>query len=347
VRVTAVLRGGLLALTAAVLFGASAPLVQRFGASLGPFATAALLYAGAAAAGGLLRRAPAAEAGLRAADIPRILMIAGAGAVVAPVALAWGLQHTSAISGSLVLSLEAVFTALLARIVYREHMGRRIVLALCLLTAGAAILAIDRGREGTAQVAGIAAMMLATFAWAVDNTLSRSLAERDPGQVVLVKGVLGAAATTTIAFAVREPSPVLAQALILLAVGATAYGLSLRFYLLAQRNFGAARTASVFSFAPFIGAVLAALLGDRSSGPLLGAAAALMLCGVVIHLREQHQHVHRHEAMDHEHAHTHDDLHHGHAHDPPVHGSHSHWHRHEELTHGHPHAPDAHHQHRH
>jgi drug/metabolite transporter (DMT)-like permease len=347
VRVTEVLRGGLLALTAAILFGASAPLVQRFGASLGPFATAALLYAGAALAGGLLRRAPGAEAAVRAADIPRLLMIAAAGAVAAPVALAWGLQHTSAISGSLVLSLEAVFTALLARIAYREHMGRRIVLALCLLTVGAVILAADRSRDGAAQLAGIVAIMVATFAWAIDNTLSRSLAERDPGQVVLVKGVLGAAATTTIAFAVREPSPALTQALVLLAVGATAYGLSLRFYLLAQRNFGAARTASVFSFAPFIGAVLAVVLGDRPSGPLLVVGAALMLCGVVIHLREQHQHMHRHEAMEHEHAHMHDDLHHAHAHDPPVHGSHSHWHRHEGLTHSHPHAPDAHHRHTH
>jgi drug/metabolite transporter (DMT)-like permease len=92
---------------------------------------------------------------------------------------------------------------------------------------------------------------------------------------VLVKGVLGAAATTTIAFAVLEPAPErprrwpFSRRFV-----CTAYGLSLRFYLLAQRNFGAARTASVFSLAPFIGAVLAALLGDRSSGPLLVVAAA-------------------------------------------------------------------------
>ncbi|MEP7283480.1 MAG: EamA/RhaT family transporter, partial [Rubrivivax sp.] len=45
------LRGGLLALLAAVLFGVSTPLVQRFGAGVGAFTTAALLYAGAAAAG--------------------------------------------------------------------------------------------------------------------------------------------------------------------------------------------------------------------------------------------------------------------------------------------------------
>lgn len=38
-----------MALLAAALFGISTPLVQRFGAGLGAFSTAALLYAGAAA----------------------------------------------------------------------------------------------------------------------------------------------------------------------------------------------------------------------------------------------------------------------------------------------------------
>ena len=49
------LKGGLLALLAAALFGLSTPLVQRFGAGLGPFTTAALLYAGAAIVACVLR----------------------------------------------------------------------------------------------------------------------------------------------------------------------------------------------------------------------------------------------------------------------------------------------------
>ena len=39
------LRGGLLAVLAALLFGLSTPLIQRLGAGLGAFTTAALLYA--------------------------------------------------------------------------------------------------------------------------------------------------------------------------------------------------------------------------------------------------------------------------------------------------------------
>ena len=84
--------------------------------------------------------------------------------------------------------------------------------------------------------------MLATAAWGVDNTLSRGVAERDPSQVVMAKGALGAAATALLAWVAAEPWPRAATAVALFAVGATGYGLSLRFYLLAQRAFGAART---------------------------------------------------------------------------------------------------------
>jgi hypothetical protein len=133
----------------------------------------------------------------------------------------------------------------------------------------------------------------------------------------------------------------------LLLVGATGYGLSLRFYLLAQRAFGAARTGSVFAFAPFIGAGLAVLLGDRSAGWLMAGGGVLMLAGILLHLAESHAHEHEHDALEHEHAHRHDDGHHDHAHDPMPAGPHSHWHRHEPTRHSHAHVPDAHHGHWH
>jgi drug/metabolite transporter (DMT)-like permease len=114
------LRGGLLALLAAVLFGISTPLVQRAGAGLGAFTTAALLYSGAAAVGLLSRQRIEREARLQRSDMPRLLAMAGFGAVMGPVALAWGLQRTSGTSASLMLTLEALFTAVLAWRLYRE-----------------------------------------------------------------------------------------------------------------------------------------------------------------------------------------------------------------------------------
>lgn len=341
------LRGGALALLAALLFGVSTPLVQRFGSGLGAFSTAALLYAGAATLGLVLRQPVQREARLQRRDLTRLITMASFGAVLGPVALAWGLQRTSGTSASLMLTLEALFTVLLAWKLYHETMGRRVWLALLLLLAGAVLLVLEQGRLGGVAFTGLLAVLLATAAWGVDNTLSRALAERDPAQVVLVKAALGAGATSVLALAMGEPLPTAAAALNLFAVGAIGYGLSLRCYLLAQRAFGAARTGSVFAFAPFMGALAALALGERSaSGPLAGAGL-LMLVGVLLHLAEKHSHEHEHQALVHEHAHTHDDGHHTHAHDPMPTGPHSHLHQHEPTRHSHPHGPDVHHSHRH
>ncbi len=344
------LRGGLLALLAAVLFGISTPLVQQFGAGLGAFSTAALLYAGAAAVGLLSRQPTGLEARLRRSDLPRLLAMAAFGAAIGPVALAWGLQHTSGTSASLMLTLEALFTAVLAWRLYRETMDGRVWTAMALLLAGGMVLVLDQGlrsESGSAQLWGLLAVLLATAAWGVDNTLSRALAERDPGQVVMAKALLGATATGALGWVFGEPLPSALAALALLAIGATGYGLSLRLYLLAQRAFGAARTGSVFAFAPFIGAAFAVGLGDRSASGLMLLGSVLMLAGVVLHLAESHGHEHDHEALEHEHAHRHDDGHHDHVHDVMPAGAHSHRHQHAPMRHAHPHVPDAHHAHRH
>lgn len=341
------LRGGLLALLAATLFGLSTPLVQGAGRDLGPFTTAALLYAGAALAAGLLRQPATLEARLQRVDLPRLVAMAFLGAVIGPVALAWGLQHTSGTSASLMLTLEAVFTALLAWCWYGETLDRRVGAAVLLLLAGGVALVLEQGLAGRVQLLGLSAVAVATLAWGLDNTLSRALAERDPAQVVLVKALLGVTATAALALVRGEGLPGWPAGLALLAIGVGGYGLSLRFYLLAQRAFGAARTGSVFAFAPFVGALGALLLGERPGSWLLVLGGVLMLAGVLLHLAESHEHEHLHEALAHEHAHTHADGHHLHVHEPMPEGAHSHWHRHPALRHRHPHAPDAHHTHRH
>jgi drug/metabolite transporter (DMT)-like permease len=245
------------------------------------------------------------------------------------------------------LTLEALFTAVLAWRLYRETMDGRVWAAMALLLAGGLLLVLDQGRTGGAQVWGLLAVLLATAAWGVDNTLSRALAARDPAQVVWAKALLGTTATASLALAFEEPLPSAWAAAALLAIGATGYGLSLRFYLLAQRAFGAARTGSVFAFAPFIGAGLAVALGDRSASGLMLLGSGLMLAGVVLHLAESHSHLHLHDALDHAHAHRHDDGHHDHLHDPMPVGAHSHRHLHAAVQHAHAHVPDAHHAHRH
>lgn len=339
-------RGVGLAVLAAIAFGLATPLVARFGKGLGAFSTAACLYGGAALVGVVLRRFRRGSGHpLRRGDRVRLVAMAVIGATVAPALLAFGLQHTGATSASLVLNLEAIFTLILAALVYREPLGARAITAAVVMLGGGTLLVTQTGDLGTAGV-GLLAVAAATAAWGVDNTLSRPLAEAEPLTVVALKAGLGAALALAVAVIAGEPSPRATDVLALLAVGAVGYGGSLALYLNAQRHLGAGRTGSVFALGPFVGALVAIALGDRELGWATAVAATLFALGVWLHLAEAHAHGHVHEAMEHEHFHRHDDGHHDHGHDEgevvPA-GGHSHRHGHERLEHEHPHAPDLHH----
>ena len=341
-----IVRGVGLAALAALAFGVTTPIVAWAGRGQGPLTTAALLYAGAAVVAVVLRIfARRSHAPLRRTDAGRLLAVAIIGAAIAPTLLAWGLQRAGATTGSLLLNLEAVFTVFLARAFYREPIGLRVALAVTAMAAGGVALTADTMTAAAFGLLGALAVIGATAAWALDNTLTRTLAEREPLEVILVKAGLGAAITSIAALAWGESLPTLRAAAVLLACGATGYGISLRLYLLAQRRIGAGRTGSVFALAPFVGAALAWLLGDRSAGPWTLGAVTLFGVGVYLHVTERHAHPHIHPHLEHDHVHRHDDGHHDHAHVPAVRGEHAHPHQHGPLEHEHDHAPDLHHDH--
>ena len=59
-----------------------------------------------------------------------------AGGVVAPLLLVFGLVRTDAAAASLLLNLEAVLTALIAWVAFRENVDRRVFLGLMAIVAG-------------------------------------------------------------------------------------------------------------------------------------------------------------------------------------------------------------------
>jgi drug/metabolite transporter (DMT)-like permease len=330
-----IVSGALFAIASALAFGATAPLIGHFGAHLGPWSTAALLYIGAALATRPSIRPASRERPITPGALRRIAVCGILGAMLAPAALAWGIAHTGALSASLALSMESAFTIAIAAAVFREHIGARVVL---LVANG----------NGAAAGIGVAAVLFATLLWAIDNAITGTLAGTDPSTIVVVKSTVGVVASVAAALIAREALPSAFTGVALIATGAVGYGVSLRWYLLAQRRFGVARTASLFAVAPFFGAALAYALGERTtSAPAIAAAAALIAAGVALHLSERHAHRHRHARQRHAHAHSHDDAHHDHVHEMLPDGPHSHEHDHTARTHAHPHGPDEHHAHTH
>ncbi|SNS27989.1 Permease of the drug/metabolite transporter (DMT) superfamily [Noviherbaspirillum humi] len=348
------------ALLAAVLFGASTPLAKILGAEAAPVLLAGLLYAGSGIGLGiwlLARRArpdrAAETAGvLTAGDYPWLAGAVLSGGMLGPVMLMTGLAQVQGSTASLLLNLEGVLTALLAWFVFREQFDRRIFIGMVLIIAAGLVLA---GQSGWNQVNGFGmpwgelCIAAACLCWAIDNNLTRKVANGDALQIAMIKGLAAGAVNLGIALGwLNHPLPALPQATAAGLVGFAGYGLSLVLFVLALRHLGTARTGAYFSLAPFVGASLSLLLLGDQPGPLFWLAALLMAAGIWLHLTERHSHTHRHEPLAHSHSHAHDE-HHQHPHDGAWDGSepHIHFHRHAPLVHKHPHFPDAHHRHHH
>ena len=340
------------ALLGAALFGASTPIAKLLVGEIEPVMLAGLLYAGSGLGLGLWL---AARALISPSDErPRFAAgdykwLAGAvisGGVVGPALLMLALTATSASAASLLLNLEAVFTALLAWFVFRENFDRRLLLGMSLIVCGGVILGWQPGEMATSWPA--LAVAGACLGWALDHNITRKISAGDPVKIAGVKGLAAGTVNLCVAatFGAALPASELAAAAAL--VGLLGYGVSLALFVVALRLLGTARTGAYFSTAPFIGAAASfALLGEAPDASFW-AASVLMAAGVALHLTERHRHLHRHEAMTHIHPHTHDE-HHRHEHDFSRDGAepHSHTHEHGPLSHSHAHFPDIHHRHRH
>ncbi len=349
------LKPHLAVLGSAILFGVGTPLAKLLLGEIHPVALAGLLYAGVFFGLGaylgykrLRGRSPktARETPLERRDLPWLAGAILAGGIIAPICLMLGLSHVSGFTGSLLLNFEAVATALIAVLLFKENAGRGVWTALALMTAGGVLLSWNSG-GGRVEAAGPLLILAAMAGWGLDNNLTRQISDKDPVQIAMVKGLFSGAASLILAFALGKGIALQLPVAGGLAVGALCYGLSLVLFIKGLKGLGAFRTGALFSLAPFAGALASVLvLGDRVR-PAMAAAGLLMAAAATLVVREKHVHAHHHGRLSHAHAHIHSDMHHGHPHEPAVREPHSHEHIHEEMDHVHGHWPDSSHRHIH
>lgn len=344
-------RGLLRCALAAALFGVTTPAAAQLAAELGPFLLAGLLYLGAGLASlpslrhGLPPRTSIARSwrGLATAVV--------LGGAVGPVLLAGGLLYTPAATASLLLNLELVFTALLAAVFFREHLGRPVVFGTACVVAGGVTL----GWSGSPELRwGAVLIAAACLCWGIDNCVTAALDDFAPGHITLVKGFVAGSANLAIGLALGDGDRLAVDTVLpALAIGGIGYGLSITLWVAGARELGAARAQLVFSTAPFVGAVVAWVWFDEPVVAAQVGALVLGAIGVLAVMRSDHGHGHEHQPVAHDHEHRHDDGHHdGHPHASsadidaaPL--RHQHAHAHPPQLHTHPHVPDIHHRHTH
>lgn len=344
-------------LAAAFLFGSAAPLAKMGLVGTGPVTLASLIYLGSG--GGMavyrlinhLRGIVPAESPLTRQSVPWIIGASFFGAVLATTCLTLSIRLIPAWQASVLLSFEAVATALVAAVLFSEYTGRRIWIALSCITLACITLAWQPDQPFGLSP-GALGIIFTCFCWGIDTSCSRQIAGRDPHAIVMYKGLFAAMVTFCIGRVLGEPFPEPAAGAFALILGLTGFGGLMTFcFLKALRDLGPARTGSYFGINPVFGVITGLILFRDTPGLIFIPATGLMLAGIVLLLTEQHCHLHTHPPLVHDHRHRHDD-HHTHAHpdgtNPPGPGGyHSHLHAHEEQTHEHPHTPDLHHQHVH
>jgi drug/metabolite transporter (DMT)-like permease len=270
-----------------------------------------------------------------------------AGGIAGPALLMYGLRRTDASTASLLLNLEAVFTAALAWVAFRENVDRRIFAGMLAIVAGGVLLSW----EHAPRLAGVSGPLLiagACLAWALDNNLTRRVSGGDAVTIAALKGLVAGTVNLALALAMGAHLPAPGAIVVAGLVGFFGYGISLVLFIMALRHLGAARTGAYFSVAPFYGAALALLLLGERAGAAFWGAAALMAIGVWLHVSERHEHEHVHDPLTHSHEHEHDEHHrHAHAEGEDRRQPHTHVHEHGRVRHRHPHYPDLHHRHRH
>lgn len=337
------------ALTAALFFGASAPIAKLLlGDDIAPIYLAAFLYLGSGAGTFLFRLTQRMQSKNAEADIksPDIKWLAGAiisGGILAPIILMISLQNTPASTASLLLNFEGVGTTVIALLFFKEAISRRAWTAIIVITLASIFLSTNFN-EGFGISLGALGIILACVLWGVDNNFTRNISGKDPLAIVAWKGLAAGAFSFLLAFFLGNQMPSLKIIFGMLVLGFISYGLSTMLFIRSMRGLGAARTSALYGTAPLAGVLLSIVIFSELPSFFFIIAAVLMIGGALLLVNENHEHTHIHTALIHEHSHSHDDSAHGHDDSK---GVHSHEHEHPAEEHGHDHMPDIHHRHGH
>lgn len=274
------------AILAAALYAISSPVSKLLLRQVSPTFMASFLYLGAGIGMsliGLLRRVNGTERvemRLTVKELPYTIGMVVLD-IAAPIFLMIGLTTATPENVSLLNNFEIVATSLIALLIFKEQITKRLWEAIALITLASMILSMENMNSFSFSIGSIF-VLLACTCWGLENNFTRKLSIKDPLQVVVIKGFGSGIGSLLIALAIGERVSNWAYIFATLLLGFLAYGLSIFFYIYAQRYLGAAKTSAYYAVAPFIGAGLSLIIfKDVPTLPFL-IALAIMIVGTYL-----------------------------------------------------------------
>ena len=322
------------ALLAAVFYAVNVPISKLLLDHVGETTMAALLYLGTGIGISILsvfmKKDRKNSEKLSGNDLPYVIGMIVLD-IAAPIFLMIGISRGTSSNASLLGNFEIVATTVIALIVFKETVTKRLWLAIGLITLSSILLSFE-GTDSLSFSYGSLFVLAATVCWGFENNCTRKISSKSTYEIVILKGLFSGLGALVIAFIKRESMPEWKYIAVALILGFVAYGLSIFLYVRAQNVLGAAKTSAYYAVAPFVGAFLSFIFLKESLSWMYIIALIVMLAGSVVvvidtlirHHTHEHQHtfIHTHDGSTHEHTitHTHDHAHyitdskHGHHH---------------------------------
>lgn len=303
------------AILAASLYAVNIPFSKLLQESVPPVMMAAFLYLGAGFGmalcvfcGKILKKNSKKEH-LTKKELPYTVAMVVLD-IAAPILLMIGIGKTTSANASLLNNFEIVATSIIALVVFKEVISKKLWLAIGLVTLASVMLSFE-GNGAFEFNSGSLAVLGAYVCWGFENNCTKMLSGKSSEEIVIIKGIFSGLGSLLVAIVSGEkiPSPYLAAVVMLL--GFVAYGLSINFYIIAQKSLGAAKTSAYYSTAPFLGVLFSMIFVGERPGVQFYVALAVMLASTVlmtadtIKLLHTHEHEHTENGVTYTHSHTH------------------------------------------
>ena len=179
--------------------------------------------------------------------------------ILAPILLMLGITMTNSANVSLLNNFEIVATSIIALVIFKEVISKRLWLAILLVTIASVILTFEGVGSFTFN-RGSLLVLGACLCWGFENNCTKMISHKNSVEIVVIKGTFSGLGSLIVALILGETIPAIHWLLVVLALGFVSYGLSIHFYIMAQKELGAAKTSAYYSIAPFLGVAFSTLL---------------------------------------------------------------------------------------
>lgn len=278
------------AILAAALYAVNIPVSKLLLDHAGTTITAGLLYLGAGIGlllyGSIERLAISGERQERLTkkELPYTIAMVALD-IIAPILLMLGISRTNSANVSLLNNFEIVATSIIALVIFKEMISKKLWLAIFMVTIASIILSFE-GMDAFSLNAGSLFVLGACICWGFENNCTKMISNKSSTEIVIIKGFFSGMGSLLIAFFLGERLPEAKWIAAILLLGFVAYGLSIKFYIMAQQHLGAAKTSAYYSIAPFLGVAFSmVLLQERPAMPFY-LAMAIMVASTVLMIKD-------------------------------------------------------------